>query len=218
MEMSKVYVGILELIIAIILGQNLLQVESIFIPFYNIFTERGSLDASALVLVYVFVISGWIGYQRSIYLHRHMGFFGDIRYGIDLAIVFFVYYLVSITNPKSQSLFGEAFIWLFPLIFGLYLLWDFVKIIEYRKSISKNVRKFRMIITMAFLGVFILQSFLYQFSIRDAKIPTPEEQFNKTDRDIYYIIISAVFVIAYRLFKWPIKEEIIEDKIQAKNS
>jgi hypothetical protein len=169
MEMSKIYVGILELIVAIILGQNLLQVDSIFIPFDNIFTERGIYNAVGLILVYMFVISGWIGYQRSIYLHEHRGVFGDIRYGIDLVIVFFIYYLVSITNPESKAHFGEAFVWIFPLIFGLYLLWDFIKILEYGKS----VKKFRMLITFSFLVVFLIQSLWYQDSLKDIPNPYP---------------------------------------------
>lgn len=204
MQMTRIYIGILELIVAVILGQNLLQVDDVFIPIQNIFNYNGFIDAAGVILIYTFVISGWIGYHRSISQHQHRGNLGNLRYGIDLTIVFFIYYLVSITNPTSTGKFGDAFIWIFPLIFFLYLVWDLVKMAEHRHKKGKSKRTIRMLITLAFLFTFLVQSYSYQNSLNDFVNPYPDPSSNKTYIDGGYILSSGILIAFYRIWKWPI--------------
>jgi hypothetical protein len=46
---------------------------------------------------------------------------------MDLVILFLVFYLVAIANPKVHDHFGMIFLWVIPVIFIFYMMWDLVK-------------------------------------------------------------------------------------------
>ena len=176
-----------------------------FVPLEQVFRYPNNIHAMGLFLVYAFIISGWIGYHRSISKNPHKGALGNVRYVIDLAIIFLVYYLVSIANPSSNARFGEAFEWVFPTIFALYLAWDIVKVLEYKQTRTSNmIRAKRTVITGVILVAFLAQASSYNIASHSSGITSIPDS-NKITIDIAYIVTSLILIGMYRASKWEIK-------------
>ncbi len=206
-KLSTLYVTLLEVIVAVIIGQSFFQADEIFIPMSKIWeSTRSFVDAAGMLMAYFIVISGWIGYYRSVHKEPHKGRAGNMRFVIDLTIVFFTYYIVSVANPSSSGFFGEIFLWVLPAMFILYLLWDAVKFVEYKNDVNnKSIRWRRMITTVLFASIFVFQSFAYAAQLDSFDRPYPYETnppWNKTHFDIIYIAFSIVMVGIYRALKW----------------
>lgn len=206
-KLSAFYRTLLEVIVAIIIGQSFFQADAIFIPMSKIWTTPiGAIDAAGMLMAYFIVISGWIGYYRSVSKEPHKGRAGNARFILDLTIVFFTYYIVSVANPNSEAHFNEIFLWVLPALFVFYLLWDVTKFIEYKNDVNnRSIRWRRMLTTVAFAGFFITQSAVYGAQLQSIGIPYPyptEPPWNKTYFDHLYIISSMFMVGVYRALKW----------------
>ncbi|UVS68461.1 hypothetical protein NWT39_11185 [Nitrososphaera viennensis] len=215
-KLSEFYRNFLEIMVAVIIGQSFVQVDHIFIPFSNVLSDyRSFIDASGMLMVYFIVVSGWIGYHRSITKNPHKGKLGNARFVVDLVVVFLTYYIVSVANPESKGHFGDIFQWILPIMFGLYLLWDILKILEYREEEREEhkIRVRRMIITATFFALFIAFSFLYQYQLSFWDNPYPTTPpWNKTHFDFTFIIYTFALVFFYRGIKWPVKGKLPKPK------
>jgi hypothetical protein len=204
-KLSAFYRDLLELIVAVIIGQSFFQADAIFIPLSKVLVgERGIVDGLGMFMAYFIVISGWIGYYRSVNKEPHKGRAGNMRFVLDLAIVFLTYYIVSVANPTSAGHFGDIFQWVLPVMFIFYLLWDVTKTIEYNNDVNNaDIRFRRMITTAIFAAAFILLSFIYtrELSSWGQAYPT-NPPWNKTHFDVVYIIASIILVGLYRFLKW----------------
>lgn len=197
---NRIYLITIEFIIAVIIGISFSNAKDVFIPIFNI--HDNLLDALGLSLAYFIVISGWIGFHRSISRRPHFGIFGTIRYCIDLVILFLVYYLIEIASPVSEAAYGETFRWVIPIMFFCYFLWDIVKYHEYKNQGELVVIKNDVSITLVFAILFIVLSYVYHLLLfYDFNYFTENIHNNKIPMDLYFIIISFGFVLFYRILK-----------------
>jgi hypothetical protein len=155
-----------------------------------------------IALVYFIVISGWYGYHKSISKHPHLGYLGTIRYGLDLLILFFVYYMVSISKPNAIDQYGMIFLWVIPIIFIVYSIWDILKFFEYRNG-EKGVRipARRLRITLKYGIISILLSVAYYDVNIFSSLDTIEFWQNKTSFDYIFIILYFIHIGLYRYEK-----------------
>ena len=108
-ERDRIFRDSIDIIIAVIIGATFLAVDDVFVPFQNIFEPHEAVNAVGIVLAYFIVITGWIGYHKSVTERPHLGRLGRIRYGIDLIILFFWYYIVTTAQPDSRVRYGDLF-------------------------------------------------------------------------------------------------------------
>lgn len=87
-------------------------------------------------IVYLIVITGWIGYHKSISVKRETGDWGTVRFVFDLFIVFIVYNLLLVANPNSKEYYSSVFIYLIPIIYTLYVILDFAKLQELKDALQ----------------------------------------------------------------------------------
>ena len=134
-----------HLIYAVIVTLSFEIAGNVFIPFDKAFSSYDNALSISLLLSYAFIISGWVGYTKSISKRPHReNWLGNTRFVIDLVILFLAFYLLSLTNPEKFerfiTVFG-TFIWLFPATFIVYFIWDMFKYFEYKKCSARTQYK-----------------------------------------------------------------------------
>jgi hypothetical protein len=168
------------------------------------------LRSSALLLSYFFIISGWIGYTKSITKRPHReNILGNARFVIDLLILFLAFYLLSQTDPTMfesfTSVFG-TFIWIFPINFLTYLIWDAIKYFEYRSCPSEGQTSIsRLRITGYYFMPLLVQAILYSFVV----MPYYYNRLmwdNGNISEVPFIIMSLIIIFFYRKRKWLIPD------------
>jgi hypothetical protein len=196
----------IEVILGVIIGLSFTNASQVFIPISNIvdcntsFTECHQLvNALGIFLAYFIVISGWLGYHESIKKHPHRGYWGVVRYGLDLVILFLVYYLVSIANPKAEDQYGMIFLWVPPAMFLCYMFWDLVKFREWETD-RENVPASRLrysaiygIVAMLFSISYYCLNLYYGLNLDFWE--------NKTSLDFAFICLSFILFLLYRIDK-----------------
>ena len=196
----------IELILGVIIGLSFANASDVFIPISNIFdcnppfTEcHEFVNAVGIFLAYFIVISGWLGYHESIKKHPHRGYWGVIRYGLDLVILFLVYYLVSIANPNSDDQYGMIFLWVIPAMFICYMFWDLVKFREWETD-RENVPVSRLKYSAIYGIVAMLLSISY-YSLNLYYGLNLDFWQNKTSFDFSFICMYFVLFLFYRIGK-----------------
>jgi len=176
----------------------------LFVPFDNLWDYKNFERASALIFVYFFIITGWIGYFKSIRHKEHTETkLGITRFAIDLFILYLYYYLVTLIRNNTYS---DIFNWGLPIIFGLYMLWDILKWFEYRQDPEeeRTGRINRALITAILLGGVLIQSFIHYYIITII----PPLFFGKiVIWELVFIITSIIMVFLYRRRKWLVIEK-----------
>jgi hypothetical protein len=117
------YAFAIHTIYAIILAVSFQTAQELFIPF-NMIEDYGEMvNTVAVFFVYMLLISGWIGYTRSISERPHTSSpLGNLRFILDIMIVFMVFYLTALVRPQTfRDNFSEIFWWVLPVIFTLYV-------------------------------------------------------------------------------------------------
>lgn len=186
----------------VIIAQSFLSVEKVFIPISNIFEFHEFVNAFGIALAYFIVISGWLGYHESIKRHPHLGNIGLVRYFLDVVILFFVYYLVTIANPKASDQYGMIFLWVIPAIFICYSCWDIVKFYEYKHTkLLENTRAVRMKITWEYGLLSLFLAFLYYSLTMYYGVEHLQFWQNKTSLDFAFMWAYLFLFLAYRLRK-----------------
>jgi hypothetical protein len=197
-EPNRIYRNSIDLIIGVIVGASFLSIEGVFVPFWNIFFDlHQAVNAAGIALAYFIVITGWVGYHRSVTIRPHLGNLGMLRYGIDLLILFFWYYIVTTAPPDSPTRYGELFLWVLPTVFTLYLIWDVVKYFEYsRQPEDERVNPKRMRSTLnAWVGFAAMSLIYHAMNLYHLHLFNLTYWDNKTSID--WIFIAATFVITF---------------------
>ena len=183
----------------IVIAESFPVSASIFIPVNKLTTYDGIENALTLILAYFFILTSWVGYFRSITLNPHTDTkLGMSRFIVDLFIVFLYFYFLSQVPGGMKH--GEIFVWTLPTIFGTFLLWDFLRYLEYRR-IKKEprrahaTRKNRLIRTGSALAVFLTMSYLYEFGISMVQLTIND---GVSVWNTPFILASLIIVFLYR--------------------
>lgn len=156
------------------------------------------------------MISGWIGYTKSITKHPHKeNRLGNARFVIDLVILFLAFYLLSLTDPERFGSFVSAFnafIWILPICFMTYIIWDALKYYEYRSFSNERPTSIsRWRITWYYLSPLLAQALIYTFVI----VPNYYDRLVWDDDsiwEVFFIITSFIIILLYRKRKWPVPD------------
>lgn len=215
MDTPKTFQELLQhavnILFALVLIQSFPLATQIFTPLSNLTNYFNIVNAMAILFVYFFIITSWIGYFKSIQSKQHSEKkSGLARFGIDIFIIYLYYYLVQVlihneVNSVDQiANYSEIFLWILPIIVGAFVLWDGIKWLEHRPDSEERANRFnRMLITWLFFGGIILQSILYYYSQYTKQLKLGDIVI----WDILFFIISFLMTFFYRKRKWLVKEK-----------
>lgn len=165
----------------------------------------------AFFLCALVMVLSWLGYHRSVgdRPHKDGQWYGMGRFIVDTLLLF----LYTILVMKFKSL--EIILFLLPIIFSLYLLWDILQAFEYKEKYITRKITYRSLIRIfrreCVTGVWFL-AFIFLYKVYDIVIAY-EIFTNKPLVDLLFAAIGIVFVITYRLNKaFPIWEKYFEVK------
>ena len=197
---AEIYPFIIHFIFAVIISISFSLTAGIFIsPKIPIFSNFESLfPVIEILMIYILVISGWVGYSRSLIKWPHTNTkSGTFRFTLDLGILFCYSSLISSIN--YSLIFRENFMNWIGFIFFLFIMWDIIKIIEYRKrpimAISRSFWK-----TIIFSIIFI-------FIIPYGNNLLLDNQTGIINNEVIYgikLIVVILSLITYRYWKWVI--------------
>jgi hypothetical protein len=161
------------------------------------------LNTLLLGLSYLIIVTSWIGYHVSIINSPHEGKIGRIRFCLDIFIIFIFYYMVSLTHPDKSLYIPDVFLYVLPFLYFTYLVWDTLKIHEYKEKSShekhldrldaRNITLYYFITFMILWGGYIFALYITNYDINSQ---------TSTIRDSIFIIIASVQTLRYRLAKW----------------
>ncbi len=201
-KVSEFYQYAIHLVYAIIIASSYDVAIRLFIPIQNFWTSYDTiLNGIALLFAYIIVISGWVGWTKSIQNKPHkITFFGNSRFVLDLFIGFWYFYLIQLAIPEHFGEFNQVFVWVNPVIFGVYVVWDLVKFKEYNfKNQEKIIRTNRATKTIYFFIIFMMISYAYTLvEVNEITIIAYENDIV----DLIFILGSIGFTLWYRKSKW----------------
>lgn len=201
------YAFAVHAIYAVILASSFEIARDTFIPLTKINNFDHIVHAYSVFFAYCLLISGWIGYTKSISIRPHTyTSLGSLRFVLDLLIVFFTFYIINLTNNVKEhavywSNYGEVFVIFLPIVFVLYVIWDLVKMLEYRREFKDNrdetiINFNRLIISLMFFFMSVIQIGLYLLF----------DSYSSSVSFSYFIFtsVSILTVILYRYAKWDV--------------
>lgn len=129
----------IHILFAVVIGISFEISSQIIIPIEE--TYKHVANAAILVLGYSIILSSWIGYYLSIKAHRHKGKLGYIRFTLDIFTIYLFYYIINLTKIENQQYRDDVFLYLLPLIYAVYIVWDVVKYYEHKKKNQTQLEK-----------------------------------------------------------------------------
>jgi len=202
---SDFYQFAIHLIYAIIIAQSFEIAKEILIPINGVFSSFSNIvDAAGLFFVYFIIVSGWVGYARSISRVPHKdNLLGTTRFTLDLTILFIFFYLLNIVNNDG---FLAQFNWMIVGLFIIYAIWDQVKYKEYKNK--KKEKKHRSGQTLWFLLFFFILALVYQEVVLDSELIFASQD----AEEFIFILILFGLTFAYRFWKWKPAKRISRNK------
>lgn len=136
---TEFYPFSVHLIYAVIITISFGIATRVVIPINVIWSSYDGVERSfALLVAYTIIISGWVGYSKSISVRPHSdNRLGTARFVVDLVVLFLIFYLITLTDPSKFPKFGvvfPTFLWTITIMFVAYLVWDVLKYFEYRHT------------------------------------------------------------------------------------
>jgi hypothetical protein len=189
----------IHILFAVVIGISFEISSQIIIPIEEIYKNIAS--AGILILGYSIIISSWIGYYLSLRENKHKGKLGYVRFALDIFTIYLFYYIINLTRLENKEYRDDVFLYLLPIIYAVYIVWDIVKYYEHKKKnqtrLEKTDRKHRIFITIDyFVWFFVLAIFYYII---------PQDYLNsihKELKEIIFVIISGVVIFRYRYAKF----------------
>ena len=212
-RVSDFYQYAIHLIFAIIVASSFDQAFHILIPLDKVFADISSLAlAASLLFSYIVIITGWVGYARSMSIQPHKDNHKDsFRFLIDLIILFEYFYLLQLTTTEK---FISEFHIVLPIIFITYFIWDAVKYFEYSGKMVRISIKSRMRKTAMCTVPCMVPAFGYHLTL------TTDVFLQFVDRH-YTLLLYAALMLAvvalYRLWKWNVRWRKQPTKMQSNN-
>ena len=200
---NEVFSNICHFVFAIVIATSYNTAAQIFINPDKPFLSDSStiIPGLELLLAYITIVSGWVGYSRSMAKWPHKNTkAGTFRFSLDIAILFCYFGLIA--SADTQNGFRDYFLnWILALFF-LFIVWDIFKMKEYfgKTAIVRQQALFRSLgKSIAFTVLFF---FLFVFFGFSSAI-----QIGIITGDVVYgiFLIAAMFLmLAYRYLKWSI--------------
>ena len=196
---NEIFSYIAHFIFAVVIATTYDIAANVFInPIPMLSTADHLISGMEICLAYLAIISGWVGYARSMIKWPHKNTkTGAFRFALDIGILFC--YFGLITSTRSENQFQEYFLYWIVSLFCLFVVWDAVKIKEYRKKTKRNSALYRSFLkTAVFLIIFIVMLWIFTWLLE-----------NKTEiiTDMVYVLVLGVTMILllfYRYLKWSI--------------
>jgi hypothetical protein len=195
-NLSKFYKYAVSVVFGVVIAETYPVAASVFVPDDEVDLLVKLKNAFILILAYFFIISGWINYFKSISTNPHTpNWIGTTRFAVDLFIIYLYYYLISIIpKPKYHE---SIFVFVFPVIYGAFFLWDILRFVEYKRqgrADEKKGRRTRLYTTGLTLGAILIQAIVYQYLARIGFLMYQ----GVLVWDIVFIITSFGIIIFYR--------------------
>ena len=140
---------------------------------YTFSNYNGLITAIALIFLYVLVISSWISHRKSLRDRVYLGFLGNVRFVLDIIILFFYSYFITFLSSDATKYngivytyfeyFGNVFLWGLPIVFSLYVIWDAIKFQEYKNHLTTPSHSGRIIPSIIFSILFLVQALLWLY-------------------------------------------------------
>ena len=195
-DRTKFYGIAINILFAIVLGHSFLMASDVMIPVWDVFEPDNYVAASTLVFAYILVVSGWIGYSRSISVKPHRDTaWGVMRFVLDLVILFEYFYLLRMTQTDHVADFPAVLV----VIFVTYVVSDLVKTREHPPKMRSQIKQ-RSKITDGLLLIVMLATVLYYGGVY-AGIASVLNM----DTHILSIMSFTGLVLLYRGLKWDLK-------------
>jgi len=189
---SKTYVLTIQILFGIIIGISFIDYNKELVPFnYN-------FETILIFVAYATVLLSLIGYSIAIKYRYHRNF---LRFGLDIFLLYLYYQLIY----GLQNSF-EYYLFIFPIIFGVYVIWQGLEYLEWRRE-KKDIKYHRNEFLKIFFGTIIFFAiFLSIFLLYDGTsmaVNTDSQILNYwpvTDTEII-ILASIIFLLFFfRIF------------------
>jgi hypothetical protein len=216
-NVTQFYPFAVHIIYAVIVTLSFEIASRVLVPFSLAFSSYDAvLRSTAISLSYFLIISGWVGYSKSISKRPHgENRLGIARFVVDLLILYLAFYLLNLTDPLKFKPFISVFnqfLFAFPLTFIFYIIWDILKYLEYKdtsKEQKTSISRTRK--TVYAFALFAIQYCAYSFVI----VPYYHDKL-KWGSDVIWeealLIVSIVITFFYRRSKWVIPETTLPKK------
>lgn len=161
-KINQSYQTAVHVAYAVVLGLTFESVTSVYSSPSAFLGKISKLDPEILAFTFAYLIfvTSWIGYVRSISKNGYRdNLRGTIRFLLDLLVVFFYYQAVLLASKFSTAEYADIFI-LFFVIFLTYVLWDAIKILEYREIGESREKQFRFHRLGTTISYFFASAFL----------------------------------------------------------
>jgi len=201
-RVPEFYQYAIHLVYAVIIALSFDVAKDLFIPIQHFWaTYENFENGVALLLVYVVIISGWIGWTKSIIDKPHkLNVYGNSRFVLDLFLGFLSFYLIQLAKPEYFQEFNQVFIWVMPGIFITYMIWDSIKYREYNlKDKAREIQTNRITKTLYGLIIVLIISLFYSNLLtRGVTVIVDGNNY----LDLIFMIMSIALVLFYRNSKW----------------
>jgi hypothetical protein len=200
--LSEFYTYAVFVVFAVVIAQSFQESTAIFTPIDKLFTYDGIENALLLIFVYFFIVTSWVVYFKAITMDPHTETkVGATRFGVDLFIIFLYYYLL--TQIPIQAHHGDIFVWVFPIIFVTFVIWDILRYREYMRKAKEPRethanRKNRIVVTGLALLVSLVIAILYKYVIPLEKLT----MHGVVVWNIVFIIVYFITIGMYRRRTW----------------
>jgi len=186
-DRSGIYVIAIQIIFGVVIGVSLINYNAELVPI------TFSFEQGMVLVAFSTVIASLVGYSISVKARPHRNF---SRFVIDLILLYFYFQLIY--SPLQNF---EYFLLWFPLIFGLYVLWQYLQAKEYKSISAKNFR-FSIGIFVSFVIICIAYYF-HPNKIQNLSIEVSKLDYGQAGV-IEGVILGVVFllVILYRWLYW----------------
>jgi len=189
-ENSKTYRLVIQILFAIIIGVSFTDYHKELVPFsYN-------FETAMIFVAFSTVLLSLVGYSIAIKSRYHKNF---SRFLLDVFLLYLYYQLVySIQNSF------DYFLWIFPWIFGVYIIWQILEYGEWRNDDDKEKRyekkDFLKTVggTTAFFIIFLIIALWYDGSGTIQNITEPNNALNYWP--VTNIEIGILFTLSFLLF------------------
>jgi len=189
-QRSGIYATSIEIIFAIIVSLS-------FFTFYQELVPLSLDFESTLILVSLCtVLASLVGYLDSIKKRPHKNL---KRFVVDLVVLYFYFQLLY-----SPGVSFEYFLQLYPIIFGLYLAWQYFEHKSWRNRFFRS-NGYTIPFFAAFLGLYLYYQSLPQ-KIQAAFDATGRLQYNDVGNTEWLILLFVfLLVIGFRIASYFIK-------------